>query len=125
MQTFDRPSDYIDAAREMATAGRPALPRLLAEEAADRTSNPQDKARILAEFPGHSLRAGGLTPMSVYRSLPQPHSDRARAGRHLLRRPGPRDAHPPPAPPRAAAFSADYHDRSAAELAARTHRCKA
>lgn len=55
MQTFDRPSDYIDAAREMATAGRPALARLLAEEAADRTSNPQDKARILAEFPGHSL----------------------------------------------------------------------
>jgi hypothetical protein len=56
MQTFDRPSDYMDAAREMAAAGRPALARLLAEEAADRTSNPQDKARILAEFPGHSLR---------------------------------------------------------------------
>ncbi|PWI12487.1 hypothetical protein DIZ27_02740 [Streptomyces sp. NWU339] len=56
MQTFDRPSDYMDAAREMAAAGRPTLARLLAEEAADRTSNPQDKARILAEFPGHSLR---------------------------------------------------------------------
>ncbi|WP_406725282.1 hypothetical protein WJ438_12295 [Streptomyces sp. GD-15H] len=59
MQTFDRPSDYMDAAREMAAAGRPTLARLLAEEAADRTSNPQDKARILAEFPGHSLRQEG------------------------------------------------------------------
>ncbi|MGC9378700.1 hypothetical protein [Streptomyces sp. MH13] len=56
MQTFNRPSDYIDAAREMAAAGRPALARLLAEEAADSTPNQQDKARILAEFPGPSLR---------------------------------------------------------------------
>lgn len=55
-QTFDHPSDYMNAAREMAATGRPTLARLLAEEAADRTPNPQDKARILAEFPGHSLR---------------------------------------------------------------------
>ncbi|MFD0213800.1 hypothetical protein ACFVH9_33120 [Streptomyces hirsutus] len=55
-QTFNRPADYIDAAREMAAAGRPALARLLAEEAADRTPDTDAAARILAEFPGHSLR---------------------------------------------------------------------
>jgi hypothetical protein len=55
---FNRLSDYLDAAREMAGTGRPPLARLLAEEAADRTSDPQEKARILAEFPGDSLRQG-------------------------------------------------------------------
>ncbi|MEU6276585.1 hypothetical protein ABZ871_29860 [Streptomyces populi] len=54
--SFNRPADFIDAAREMADSGRPALARLLAEEAADRTPDPQEAARILAQFPGHSLR---------------------------------------------------------------------
>ncbi|MET7653405.1 hypothetical protein [Streptomyces sp. NPDC005486] len=58
-QTFNTPADYVDAAREMADAGRPALARLLAEEAADRTPDPNASARILAEFPGHSLRREG------------------------------------------------------------------
>ncbi|MFD4505116.1 hypothetical protein [Streptomyces sp. NPDC058457] len=56
MRTFDRPSDYLDAAREMADSGRPALARLLAEEAADRTPDPTEAARILTDFPGPSLR---------------------------------------------------------------------
>jgi hypothetical protein len=55
-RTFNRAADYVEAAREMADAGRPALARLLAEEAADRTPDPQDAARILGEFPGPSLR---------------------------------------------------------------------
>jgi hypothetical protein len=58
-RSFDRPADYIDAAREMATAGRPALARLLAEEAADRPPDADAAARILAEFPGPSLRQEG------------------------------------------------------------------
>ncbi|MFD9323650.1 hypothetical protein ACFWDQ_39465 [Streptomyces sp. NPDC060053] len=58
-QTFNTPADYVDAAREMADAGRPALARLLAEEAADRTPDSNAAARILAEFPGHSLRREG------------------------------------------------------------------
>ncbi|MFJ9059809.1 hypothetical protein [Streptomyces sp. NPDC102409] len=53
---FNRPADYVAAAREMADAGRPTLARLLAEEAADRTDNPADATRILNEFPGNSLR---------------------------------------------------------------------
>ncbi|MEU5081433.1 MULTISPECIES: hypothetical protein [Streptomyces] len=53
---FNRPSDYLDAAREMADSNRPTLARLLAEEAADRTSDPAEKARILAGFPGGSLQ---------------------------------------------------------------------
>ncbi|MEU9411336.1 hypothetical protein AB0E08_37350 [Streptomyces sp. NPDC048281] len=56
MQTFNNPSDYLDAAREMADSGRPALARMLAEEAADRTPDPKEAARILADFPGRSLR---------------------------------------------------------------------
>ncbi|MFI8193184.1 hypothetical protein ACIF8T_31165 [Streptomyces sp. NPDC085946] len=58
-RSFDRPADYLDAAREMAAAGRPALARIFAEEAADRTSDPDAVARILAEFPGPSLRQEG------------------------------------------------------------------
>ncbi|MFJ3761107.1 hypothetical protein [Streptomyces sp. NPDC090080] len=57
MGTFDRPSDYLDAAREMADRGRPALARMLAEEAADRTPDPQEAANILAQFPGRTLRS--------------------------------------------------------------------
>ncbi|MFF4491271.1 hypothetical protein ACFY0F_33230 [Streptomyces sp. NPDC001544] len=55
-QTFNRAADYLAAAREMADSGRPALARMLAEEAADRTPDPNEAARILDEFPGHSLR---------------------------------------------------------------------
>ncbi|MGW3187013.1 hypothetical protein ACWDBT_04010 [Streptomyces ardesiacus] len=58
VQTFNRPSDYVGAAREMASSGRPTLARLLAEEAADLTPDSDAKARILAEFPGRSLRQG-------------------------------------------------------------------
>ncbi|MGY1499308.1 hypothetical protein ACW4TU_22440 [Streptomyces sp. QTS52] len=57
--TFDRPTDFVDAAREMVDVGRPTLARLLAEEAADRTPDPDTAARILAEFPGRSLRQEG------------------------------------------------------------------
>ncbi|MFD3312560.1 hypothetical protein [Streptomyces sp. NPDC058694] len=56
---FDRPADFVDAAREMADSGRPTLARLLAEEAADRTPDPDAAACILAEFPGRSLRQEG------------------------------------------------------------------
>ncbi|MFE4671554.1 hypothetical protein [Streptomyces sp. NPDC056723] len=57
--TYDRPADYLDAAREMAGSGHPTLARLLAEEAADRTSDLDAAARIRAEFPGRSLRQEG------------------------------------------------------------------
>jgi hypothetical protein len=53
---FHTAADYLEAAREMAVSGRSALARLLAEEAADRTSDPREAARILREFPGPSLR---------------------------------------------------------------------
>ncbi|MCX5457091.1 MULTISPECIES: hypothetical protein [Streptomyces] len=53
---FKRPADLLDAAREMADTGRPALARLLAEEAADRTSDPAEAKRILSTFTGPSLR---------------------------------------------------------------------
>ncbi|MGW2656757.1 hypothetical protein ACWC1D_24255 [Streptomyces sp. NPDC001478] len=56
LSTFNRPADYLDAAREMAATGRPTLARLLAEEAADRTTDPAEADRIRAEFPGNSLR---------------------------------------------------------------------
>ncbi|OEJ52016.1 hypothetical protein [Streptomyces agglomeratus] len=51
--------EYLSAAREMTDAGRTTLARLLAEEAADRATDPADAARILAEFPGLSLRSEG------------------------------------------------------------------
>ncbi|WP_405948000.1 hypothetical protein OG588_16780 [Streptomyces prunicolor] len=54
--SFDGPSDYVEAAREMAATGRPTLARLLAEEAADRTPDTDRAARILDEFPGRTLR---------------------------------------------------------------------
>ncbi|MFB8777110.1 hypothetical protein [Streptomyces broussonetiae] len=54
--TFNRAADYLDAAREMADTGRPTLARLLAEEAADRTPDSEEAARIRAEFTGGSLR---------------------------------------------------------------------
>jgi hypothetical protein len=54
--TFDTAADYLDAARQMAVSGRTALARLLAEEAADRVTDPAEAARILRDFPGPSLR---------------------------------------------------------------------
>ncbi|MFG2464861.1 hypothetical protein ACGFXB_05225 [Streptomyces canus] len=53
---FNTAADYLDAAREMARSGRWALARLLAEEAADRTSDPAAAVRILAEFPAPNPR---------------------------------------------------------------------
>ncbi|MFI2352719.1 hypothetical protein ACH492_38205 [Streptomyces sp. NPDC019443] len=49
--------EYLSAAREMVDAGRTTLARLLAEETAERATDPADAARILAEFPGLSLRS--------------------------------------------------------------------
>ncbi|WP_165956241.1 hypothetical protein [Streptomyces hainanensis] len=45
------PCEFLDAAREMATTGRPVLARLLAEDAADRTPDPREAARIRRLFP--------------------------------------------------------------------------
>ncbi|MCX5398173.1 hypothetical protein [Streptomyces sp. NBC_00102] len=56
MLNFNRPADYLDAAREMAKTGRPTLARLLAEEAADRTADTTEADRIRAEFNANSLR---------------------------------------------------------------------
>ncbi|MFC8517477.1 hypothetical protein [Streptomyces sp. NPDC057257] len=53
---FNTVADYLEAARQMAVTGRPTLARLLAEEAADRTADVAEAARILNEFPGLSLR---------------------------------------------------------------------
>ncbi|MFG2028148.1 hypothetical protein [Streptomyces sp. NPDC048825] len=44
-------SDYLDGAREMAAANRPYLAHLLAEEAAQRTTDPATAAGIRASFP--------------------------------------------------------------------------
>ncbi|MCX4620887.1 MULTISPECIES: hypothetical protein [Streptomyces] len=54
--TFNTAADYLSAARQMAVTGRTTLARLLAEEAADRTSDPAEAARILREFPGPGER---------------------------------------------------------------------
>ncbi|WP_432033652.1 hypothetical protein [Streptomyces antibioticus] len=48
---FNTAADYLDAARQMAVSGRPALARLLAEAAADCTPDPAEAARILDSFP--------------------------------------------------------------------------
>ncbi|WP_432090032.1 hypothetical protein [Streptomyces sp. NRRL F-5630] len=56
LRNFNHPSDYLGAAREMADSGCPTLARLLAEEAADRTTDPNEAARIRTEFDGVSLR---------------------------------------------------------------------
>ncbi|WP_432139406.1 MULTISPECIES: hypothetical protein [unclassified Streptomyces] len=56
---FNTAADYLEAAREMAATGRTTLARLLAEEAADRTSDAEETARILREFPGPSLQQEG------------------------------------------------------------------
>jgi hypothetical protein len=44
-------ADYLDGAREMAAADRPYLAHLLAEEAAQRTTDPATVAGIRASFP--------------------------------------------------------------------------
>ncbi|MEV5085431.1 hypothetical protein AB0K74_44180 [Streptomyces sp. NPDC056159] len=44
-------ADYLDGAREMTAANRPYLAHLLAEEAAQRTSDPTTAAGIRASFP--------------------------------------------------------------------------
>ncbi|WP_037669352.1 hypothetical protein [Streptomyces griseus] len=44
-------SDYLDGAREMTAADRPYLAHLLAEEAAQRTTDPGTAAGIRASFP--------------------------------------------------------------------------
>ncbi len=43
--------DYLDGAREMSAANRPFLAHLLAEEAAQRTTDPATAAGIRASFP--------------------------------------------------------------------------
>jgi hypothetical protein len=50
-QTFNTAADFVDAAREMAVSGRQFLAHLLAEEAAARTPDPEQAAKILADFP--------------------------------------------------------------------------
>ncbi|MGQ4474761.1 hypothetical protein ACN6K6_001050 [Streptomyces violaceoruber] len=44
-------ADYLDGAREMTAANRPYLAHLLAEEAAQRTTEPAAAAGIRASFP--------------------------------------------------------------------------
>ncbi|MER5925848.1 hypothetical protein [Streptomyces mirabilis] len=44
-------ADYVDAAWEMRAAGRPYLAYLLAEEAAQRTTDPATARSIRAQFP--------------------------------------------------------------------------
>ncbi|MFH9815542.1 hypothetical protein [Streptomyces sp. NPDC017230] len=44
-------ADYLDSAREMTAANRPYLAHLLAEEAAQRTTDPATAAGIRATFP--------------------------------------------------------------------------
>lgn len=44
-------SEYLAAAREMEASGHPNLARGCAEEAAARTDDPAEAARILARYP--------------------------------------------------------------------------
>ncbi|MGW1101666.1 hypothetical protein [Streptomyces sp. NPDC002540] len=44
-------ADYLNGAREMTAANRPYLAHLLAEEAAQRTTDPATAAGIRATFP--------------------------------------------------------------------------
>lgn len=54
--TSTDPTTSSPPPRRWPTASRLTLARLLAEEAADRTTDPAAAARILNEFPGNSLR---------------------------------------------------------------------
>ncbi|MFE9678717.1 hypothetical protein ACFYO5_32170 [Streptomyces sp. NPDC006259] len=49
-------ANYLDSAREMTAADRPYLAHLLAEEAAQRTTNPATAAAIRATFPDPTTR---------------------------------------------------------------------
>ncbi|MEH0544937.1 hypothetical protein QA802_18160 [Streptomyces sp. B21-105] len=49
-------ADYLDSAREMTAADRPYLAHLLAEEAAQRTTDPATAAAIRATFPDPTTR---------------------------------------------------------------------
>jgi len=51
-RTFEDPADFLDAAREMTESGRPALARLLVEEAAARTTDPVEAERTLDDWLG-------------------------------------------------------------------------
>ncbi|GAA2694437.1 hypothetical protein [Streptomyces lunalinharesii] len=55
---FNRPTEFLDAAREMAETDRPTLARLLAEEAANRTADPAEADRIRDEWLGPNHRTG-------------------------------------------------------------------
>ncbi|MCX4449335.1 hypothetical protein [Streptomyces sp. NBC_01789] len=56
MHRFTNVSDFLNAAREMAESGRPALARLLVEEAADRTPDPTEADHIRTEWLGPNHR---------------------------------------------------------------------
>jgi hypothetical protein len=49
-------TDYLDAARDMAAAGRPFLAHLLAEEAARRVDDPVTARGIRARYPDPTTR---------------------------------------------------------------------
>ncbi|MFE3524135.1 hypothetical protein ACFXOD_21405 [Streptomyces sp. NPDC059161] len=49
-------ADYLDGAHEMYAAGRVYLAHLLAEEAAQRTADPDAAHRIRAQFPDPTAR---------------------------------------------------------------------
>ncbi|MEU1657545.1 hypothetical protein ABZ527_15530 [Streptomyces griseofuscus] len=49
-------SDHLDAARDMAAAGRPFLAHLLAEEAARRIDDPAIARSIRARYPDPTAR---------------------------------------------------------------------
>ncbi|MEU0088685.1 hypothetical protein [Streptomyces sp. NPDC006274] len=48
-------ADYLDSAREMTAADRPYLAHLLAEEAAQRTTDPATAAGIRATYPDPTI----------------------------------------------------------------------
>ncbi|MFE9805912.1 hypothetical protein [Streptomyces sp. NPDC005548] len=49
-------ADYLDGAREMHAAGRPYLAHLLAEEAAQHTTDPATAHSIRAQYPHPTTR---------------------------------------------------------------------
>ncbi|MFJ4889107.1 hypothetical protein ACIP5U_04010 [Streptomyces sp. NPDC088788] len=51
-------ADYLDAARDMAAAGRSFLAHLLAEEAARRVDDPVTARSIRARYPDPTTRRG-------------------------------------------------------------------
>ncbi|MGW7572477.1 hypothetical protein [Streptomyces sp. NPDC054765] len=57
--SFDHPADFLAAADEMVSSGRPALARLLVEEAANRTEDPDEAAWIRDEWLGPNHKTEG------------------------------------------------------------------